>query len=102
MSITLQFEIELLSDYHVGSGHGRGATVDSTLFRDSDETPALRGTTINGLLRDGLWRLVKDSVLSQQQRCAASGLPETVRFCGQGDPLAPPCPICRLFGSPAY
>ncbi|MFQ5631212.1 MAG: RAMP superfamily CRISPR-associated protein, partial [bacterium] len=62
--IKLTFRIHLLSDYHTGSGHSAGPTVDSALLRDYDGTPVLRGSKIVGLLRDGLWDLVYLSELA--------------------------------------
>ncbi len=102
MAITLRFDIKVLSDYHVGSGYGRGAMVDSTLFRDSDGAPVLRGTTINGLLRYGLWRLMQIGPLADQRACKQSGNSDAEQsYCGQYGIAAPVCPFCRLFGSPA-
>jgi len=104
MSLTLTFQIKMTSDYHVGAGYGRGTELDSALLRDADGVPVLRGTTINGLLRDGLWRLLQRKPLQDWRDCQESGLSEDEtgeRYCGQysgGD--ADPCPICRLFGTP--
>jgi CRISPR-associated protein Csx10 len=109
MSVKLTFEIELRSDYHVSAGHGLGALVDSALHRDADGLPALRGTTITGLLRDGLYRLLQLEPLKEKGHvtCQSSGLPEkdeegrtNPRFCGQHDPQREDCPVCRVFGSP--
>ncbi len=108
MSLTLTFKLEMRSDYHVGAGHGRGTELDSALLRDADGAPVLRGTVLNGLLRDGLWRLLQLEPLTARRLCPASGLPEdeySNEYCGQ---YAPPghtaelCPICRLFGTPRY
>jgi CRISPR-associated protein Csx10 len=106
MSLKLAFEIELRSDYHVSAGYGLGALVDSALHRDADGLPVLRGTTINGLLRDGLYRLLQLEPLRGHVTCQASGLLEkdeegkaNPRFCGQHDPEQEDCPICRVFGS---
>lgn len=54
MTITLTFQLTLHSDYHVGAGHRAGPVVDAALLRDHDRAPLVRGTTIAGLLRDGL------------------------------------------------
>jgi|GEM_PF-580109 len=103
MSLRLTFHIEMESDYHVGAGHGRGPFVDSALLRDADGLPVLRGTTLTGLLRDGLYRLLELAPLHHYVTCQASGLQKDdrhPRFCGQRDPRAQDCPACRLFGSP--
>lgn len=54
MMLTLTFRLQLHSDYHVGSGHGIGPTLDSALPRDHDRALLLRGSILAGLLRDGL------------------------------------------------
>lgn len=107
MAIKLEFEIILKSDYHVGAGHGDGL-VDTLLLRDGDGIPVIRGSTITGLLRDGVYQLLQH-IPQSGMLCQASGLPEkdaagqeTPRFCGQfsihQDSV---CPVCRVFGSPA-
>lgn len=102
MALTLTFEIALDSDYHVSAGHGLGPLVDSALHRDVDGIPVLRGTTLTGLLRDGLYRLLQLAPLSQYKTCKASGL--TVKhepeYCGQKNPQQADCPVCQIFGSP--
>ena len=105
MTLTLTFEIALLSDYHIGAGHGLGPTVDSALYRDVDGRPVIRGTTVNGLLRDGLYRLLQLEPLHSDDRvkCKASGLragDQVPEYCGQFLPAAEVCPVCRVFGSP--
>ncbi|HQI83439.1 MAG TPA: RAMP superfamily CRISPR-associated protein [Anaerolineae bacterium] len=108
MSLTLTFEIKITSDYHVGAGHGLGTEVDSALLRDADYAPALRGSSLNGLLRDGLWQLLQLAPLSGYRDCQASGLAgDHERYCGQyatddlnDESHAAQCPICRLFGTP--
>ena len=52
--IQLTFALDLLSDYHISAGHGVGALLDSALQRDADGVPVIRGTTLVGLLRQGL------------------------------------------------
>jgi CRISPR-associated protein Csx10 len=110
---TLTFFIHFRSDYHVGSGQ-RSASVDSTLFRDADRLPALRGTTVAALLRDGLRRLILTGALpGHKPICQASGLPAQEPdsadpqkkkthplYCGQFGVENSPCLVCRIFGSP--
>ncbi|MBN2001741.1 MAG: hypothetical protein JXA21_00175 [Anaerolineae bacterium] len=93
MGITLTFEITLESDYHVGAGHGLDILVDSALHRDRDGSPVLRGSTLNGLLRDGLYRLLQLPPLQ-----TASG---PCQVCNAPMPShAQGCPVCQVFGSP--
>jgi CRISPR-associated protein Csx10 len=97
----LVFEIELRSDYHVGAGSGLGADVDSALLRDGEGVPTLRGTSITGLLRDGLWRLLQSQPLERYRQCQHSRQDgDGSSYCGREDPEETLCPICRLFGTP--
>ncbi len=94
----LNFILTLQSDYHIGAGHGLGSQVDSALLRDSDKVPVLRGSTLEGLLRDGLWRLLQTPLFSRKRKCQASGLTDdnAPAYC-----VTEPCPICCIFGTPA-
>lgn len=65
MTIQLKFSIELHSDYHISAGHGQGAALDSALQRDGDGVPSIRGTSITGLLREGLRVLAEETALGQ-------------------------------------
>ncbi len=105
MTVELTFEIELLSDYHSGAGYGIGTAIDAALLRDGDGIPVLRGTTIAGLLRDGLYRLLKLAPVQAKSphNCAVRFPNEdnTPHYCGQKDPnRAKDCPLCANFGSP--
>ncbi len=104
MSVKLTFQIKLKSDYHVSAGHGLGAVVDSALLREADGVPVLRGTTLAGLLRDGLWRLMQLDPMKKQgdHSCQASGSTEekASTYCGQFNPAQALCPVCRLIGTP--
>lgn len=91
----LNFQLELRSDYHVGAGHGLGSQVDSALLRDADGAPVVRGTTLQGLLRDGLYRLLQTAALEGRRSCEASGLTGAEKWCASN-----PCPVCEVFGSP--
>jgi CRISPR-associated protein Csx10 len=103
MNERIVFELTLTSDYHVGSGHRLGTEVDSALLREVDGLPAIRGTTLAALMRDGLRRLLASEPLAAYQQCAASGKNKAdgvPRYCGQNEPGQPDCPVCLLFGSP--
>lgn len=101
MTVKLTFTVKLQSDYHISAGHGLATEADSALLRDADGIPVLRGTTVAGLLRDGLWRLLQLEPLRPLRACRASGSPEqgTDAYCGQFHPEPNPCPICRIFGT---
>ncbi len=105
----LTFEIALESDYHIGSGYGRGADVDSALLRDADGVPVIRGSTLVGLMRDALRRLLTESTAleplfaphlrAERASVERSGADANVAavFCAPTHA----CPMCRLLGSPA-
>lgn len=98
MSLQLKFNIILTSDYHISAGHGKGALIDSALLRDGDGVPVIRGTTLTGLLRDGLWRLLQTEAL----KAKGYNVHGEGQYCGHSDGYldADLCPICRLFGTP--
>ena len=66
MGITLTFEINLQSNYHVGAGYGKGFNVDSAILRDADGVPVIRGSALAGLLRGGAYRLLKMEPLEKK------------------------------------
>ncbi|MBI1207266.1 MAG: hypothetical protein GC191_08250 [Azospirillum sp.] len=45
-------EIEMLSDWHVGSGHGRPGDLDRLVRRDHDGLPFIGGKTLTAIWRD--------------------------------------------------
>lgn len=102
MSTTLTFELALKSDYHVGSGHRKGAEVDSALLRESDGRPALRGSLLSQLLRDAARELLATPILQGKKyaTCKSSGGPDEPEYCRQWNLDEPECPLCRVFGSP--
>ncbi|RRR73725.1 MAG: hypothetical protein EI684_08435 [Candidatus Viridilinea halotolerans] len=61
--LKLTFRMTLQSDYHIGAGYGQGSSIDSALQRDADGLPVVRGTTVTGLLREGLRFLVEEAAL---------------------------------------
>lgn len=48
--------IEILSDWHPGTGRGSGFYLDAVVYKDPDGLPRLPGRTLKGLLRDALER----------------------------------------------
>lgn len=52
--ITINYTIELLSDWQVSSGLSGGANADSIVLKDDNGLPYIPGKTIKGLLREAL------------------------------------------------
>ncbi|MBF9129149.1 hypothetical protein I0C86_09180 [Plantactinospora sp. S1510] len=54
MSLPATFEITLdfLSDWHIGTGHGRLGTIDAEVRRDADDLPFVPAKTLVGVWRD--------------------------------------------------
>lgn len=50
----MNYEIKLLSDWHVGSGLTAGAESDAEVLKDAKGLPYIPGKTIKGLLKDAL------------------------------------------------
>lgn len=94
MKLTLR--LSFLSDYHIGTGYGDGR-VDSTLLRDNNGFPTIRGTTLSGLLRQNIWELLQLEPLKHHRRCTQSGVACDSPYCSSDDM----CPICRIMGTPA-
>jgi len=88
----MAFSITFNSDYHSGAGHGLGTEIDSALLREADGVPCLRGTLIEGILRNQLQILLTLKPLSSVKGCAGGGC----------TPGSEPCPLCRIFGSPHF
>ena len=49
--------LDMLSDWHVGSGTGRPGSVDRLIARDPDGLPYIPAKTLTGIWRDALERL---------------------------------------------
>ncbi len=96
----LTFKISLLSDYHIGAGHGKGI-VDSLLLKDNQSLPVIRGTTLSGLLRQGMRDLLQIDLLEQHRKCKQSGGASDLSYCSEGNKKSM-CPICQILGTPAY
>jgi len=102
MSVELTFELRLESDYHIGAGYALGG-VDSALKRDVDGCPMIEGTTLHGLLADGMYELLRSSLFARLRLCRQSGNPDTEdEYCGQHGPAQGTCPVCYILGSPAH
>ena len=76
--ITVKIKFE--SDFHIGSGLGKAAYIDSLVVKDSAKKPVIPGQTIKGILRDSCMRIANSFGL----KC------EDKRGCE--------CPVCSIFG----
>jgi CRISPR/Cas system CSM-associated protein Csm3 (group 7 of RAMP superfamily) len=48
----IKYQIEFLSDWHIGSGLDAGADADNIVLKDDDQLPFIPGKTLKGLLKD--------------------------------------------------
>lgn len=53
MMITGQLKIEMLSDWHIGSGTGRPGSIDRLVQRDANNLPYIPAKSLTGIWRDG-------------------------------------------------
>lgn len=95
----LKFKIEILSDYHLGAGYGRGI-IDSIVLKNKNGIPIIRGTTLVGLLRQGMRDLLQQELLKKHCLCEQSGSSGDSYCMGTDEKLI--CPICGILGSPKY
>ena len=61
----IKFKIELLSNWHIGSGLDAGAEADALVLKDENNLPYIPGKTIKGLLKDSLQEIVDVGQVSQ-------------------------------------
>ncbi len=53
----MKYKIDLLSDWHCGSGLAAGAESDAEVLKDENNHPYIPGKTIKGLLKDALMEM---------------------------------------------
>lgn len=54
MKIKLNYSVQLLSDWHIGSGLDAGPHISALVAKTEDNLPYIPGKTIKGLLRDAV------------------------------------------------
>ena len=97
--MTIEYDIQFESDFHIGSGFGIPGIADNLIVKDATGVPYIPGTTIKAMLRDSA-ETVCD--LLEIPRC--DGEPGTnddgsqKTLCGVTQ-LDNVCPICIIFGS---
>ena len=57
----LEYSVEMLSDWHVGSGLDSGPVADSMVLKDDNSLPYIPGKTMKGLIRDALEEILSVS-----------------------------------------
>jgi len=97
--------IKLETQYHVGSGFGLGRVIDSLLRINPDGTPVLPGTTVSGIVAQGLYDLLHFSFFEQEREamCAFHNpyATEPRLPCAISRPGGDPCVLCYFLGSSA-
>jgi len=61
----IKYKIELLCDWHVGSGLDSGADADALVLKDENNLPYIPGKTIKGLLKDSLYEICTIKIASE-------------------------------------
>jgi CRISPR/Cas system CSM-associated protein Csm3 (group 7 of RAMP superfamily) len=95
--LTLDYTLELQSDFHVGSGAGIAGSVDRAVMRLANGELVVPGSTIKGRVRHHCEQLARALNL---QVCG--GRPADAELCKPRDDQEAGrqlCIICRLFGS---
>ena len=59
MSDTLNYKIEILSDWHIGSGLDSATDTDALVLKNEQGLPYIPGKTIKGLMKDAMMDLVE-------------------------------------------
>lgn len=114
--------IEMLSDFHLGSGFGLAKSIDDRFVKDENGQPYLPGSTVKAIIRDAVERLLALEPLLGVEICSGK-LRETSKIglgkkgrdleylCGvrplqvetnpsKFKPIDWRCPMCRVFGTP--
>jgi len=63
----INYKIELLTDWHVGSGLDSGADADTLVLKDENNLPYIPGKTVKGLLRDSLNEIKEVKKLTESE-----------------------------------
>lgn len=102
-----EIAITLKTQYHIGSGFGLGRVIDSLLRVDSDGVPVIPGTTVSGVVAQGMYDLIDFACFTEEQKaiCDFHNHPDNKEKpwlpCGIIKPDQTPCLMCYFFGSPA-
>ncbi|OQY97695.1 MAG: hypothetical protein B6D35_14350 [Candidatus Brocadia sp. UTAMX2] len=98
--------IKLSSQYHIGSGFGLGRMIDSLLKVDEDGMPVIPGSTVIGILAQGMFDLLRFNYLQQERdkicdyhKPGKTGVKLSCRIMGRTHEDS--CLLCYFFGSPA-
>lgn len=67
--------IDIISYWHVGTGHGQGAVYDAVTRKDEDGLPYLPGRTVKGLLREGVAMAEDFGGVAPGTACILFGMP---------------------------
>lgn len=65
--MVIKYKIEMLSDWHVGSGLDAGADADALVLKDENNLPYIPGKTIKGLLKDSLNEIKEAGKISDSE-----------------------------------
>jgi CRISPR-associated protein Csx10 len=92
--LKIKYQINFLSEYHIGDGFSFAGIVDNTIIRDGKGRLIIPGHTIKGIARDALENLLS----CYNVPCCNGTLENGGSLCGVN--LDEKCFICQIFGSP--
>jgi len=103
---TINLKIKLNSQYHIGSGFGLGRIIDSLLKVDVDGVPVLPGSTVIGIIAQGMFDLLRFEDFKEERdkicdyhKPSRNGVKLSCNIMGRT--VENSCLLCYFFGSTA-
>lgn len=104
--IWIDFTLQTVTPYHIGSGFRAGGILDNGLVKEGDGLPYIPASSIKGRLRYFAKQLCSIIDVAGDTAQALCNTAERRHYCYPADKVRAsglsPCLICRLFGSPAF
>lgn len=98
MQVDVTVQVELESPLHVGSGSLADSLADKPLIKDARGLALIPGSALKGKARHAAEQVARALIAQWDWGCDA---PYPDRMCQGNDPSRL-CPVCRIFGAPAY
>jgi len=102
----INLKIKINNQYHIGSGFGLGRIIDSLLKVDEDGVPVLPGSTVIGIIAQGLFDLLRFEYFKDEwdkicdyHKPGSNGVRLSCSIIGKD--IEDSCLLCYFFGSTA-